>query len=169
MAMKRIHLLRHAKSSWEDATLADHDRPLASRGRRATKSLARHLKREGIEPELVLCSSALRARETLEGISPALGAASVSIEERLYGASGTVLIERLREIPDNVQSVLLIGHNPAVQQAALDLAGTVEAAGELERKYPTGALATFDFDGTWGALERGSAHLARFVRPRDLE
>jgi phosphohistidine phosphatase len=170
LAVKRIHLLRHAKSSWEDAGLADHDRPLAPRGRRATKTLAKHLSREGIAPDLVLCSTALRARETLEGLSPALGAAaSVSFEDRLYGASGAELLERLREIPDTVESVMLIGHNPAIERLALDLAGSGEAVGELERKYPTGALATLEFDGSWSALERSSGHLARFIRPRDLE
>ncbi len=167
--MKRIHLLRHAKSSRDDDALADHDRPLAPRGRRAAKSLANHLSHEGIAPDLVLCSSAQRARETLEGISPALGDVPASIDDRLYGASAAELGERLREIPDTVQSVMLIGHNPAVERLALDLAGTGEAIAELEQKYPTGALATLEFDGSWGALERGSAHLARFVRPRDLE
>jgi phosphohistidine phosphatase len=73
--MKRLYLLRHAKSSWKDASLPDHDRPLAGRGRRAAKAIARHLRDQGIEPELVLCSSARRARETFERIEPALGGA----------------------------------------------------------------------------------------------
>jgi phosphohistidine phosphatase len=71
--MKQLFLLRHAKSSWDDSELVDHDRPLAPRGRRAVKLIAEHLRREGVTPDLVLCSSALRTRETLEGIAPALG------------------------------------------------------------------------------------------------
>jgi phosphohistidine phosphatase SixA len=82
--MKRLYLLRHAKSSWKDATLGDHDRPLAGRGRRASKVIARRLRDRGIEPEVVLCSTARRARETLDRIAPALGAPAVEFEPDLY-------------------------------------------------------------------------------------
>src|SRR5215210_6948945 len=97
--MKTLHLVRHAKSSWDDAALADHDRPLAPRGRRAAKLLAGYLHREGIAPELVLCSSARRARETLEGLAPALGdQVDVQIEPDIYGAAEGDITERLRMI-----------------------------------------------------------------------
>ena len=167
--MRSLYLLRHAKSSWK-TDAPDHDRPLAGRGRRAAKAIARHLREQGIEPELVLCSTARRARETLERIEPALGAAGVLIERELYGASKDELLERLRGAPDEVGSVMLIGHNPGIQLLALDLARPGARARELEEKYPTAALATLTFPGTsWEALGPGSAELAGFVRPRDLE
>src|SRR5919198_777243 len=102
-AGRRLHLLRHAKSSWKDP-----DRPLARRGRRAADAIARHMRDEAIAPELVLCSTARRARETCEGIGPALGAAPVRYEPELYGASAATLLERVRSLPDDVESVLLI-------------------------------------------------------------
>jgi phosphohistidine phosphatase len=102
-------LLRHAKSSWKDRGQADHDRPLAGRGRRAATAVGRHLREQGIEPELALCSTARRTRETLERIEPALGAADVRFEPALYAASADALLERLHDIPETVGSVMLIG------------------------------------------------------------
>ena len=122
--MKRLYLLRHAKSSWDDPTLADHDRPLAPRGRRAAKVIAEHLGREGIAPELVLCSPSRRTRQTLTRIAPGLGkSADVQIKPELYAASAADLLEVLHEVPDEVESVMLIGHNPGIQDLALSLAG----------------------------------------------
>jgi phosphohistidine phosphatase len=164
--MKRIYLLRHAKSSWKDASLRDHDRPLAGRGRRAARLIARHMREEGIAPELVLCSTAKRARQTLERIEPALGTRSVKVEEGLYGAGEDELLARLRELPAEVGSVLMIGHNPGMQDLALLLA---RSAPELEAKFPTAALATLAFSGEWPGLEPGAAELVGFVRPRELE
>jgi phosphohistidine phosphatase len=131
---KRLYLLRHAKSSWKQPELADHDRPLASRGRRAAKAIARHLRERQIAPELVLCSTARRARETLERIEPALATAAVRREPQLYRASADVLFERLRTVPDDVASVMLIGHNPAIEQLALDL-----LSARSDRADPTAA------------------------------
>ena len=166
---RRLYLLRHAKSSWDDPALADHDRPLAPRGRRAAKLLAEHLQRERIAPDAVLCSSARRARETLEGIAPALGDRdSVHVEPELYGASSGDVLERLRRLPDTVKSAMVIGHNPAVQELTLSLAGSGEEIEQVMRKYPTGALATLAFDGSWRALEPRAARLDGFVTPKDL-
>jgi phosphohistidine phosphatase len=162
-SMKRLFLLRHAKSSWDDPDLDDHERPLARRGRKASKRMAGHLGRGDVEPQLVLCSSARRTRETLERISPALGEeASVLVERELYAASADELLERLRRVPDETSSVMLIGHNPGIARLALLLGG-------LERKYPTGALATLAFEGSWGDLGPEAAGLVDFVRPKDLE
>ena len=167
--MKQLFLLRHAKSSWDDSELADHDRPLAPRGRRAVKLIAEHLRREGVTPALVLCSSALRTRETLEGIAPALGESiSVQIEDELYAAPERRLLERLRAVEDGVASLLLIGHNPGVEQLALSLAGGGQKLAVLSRKYPTGALATLEFSGRWGDLRPGRAELTDFVTPKQL-
>ena len=142
--MYRLFVLRHAKSSWKDPGQADHDRPLAGRGRRAAKALARHLREERIEPELVLCSTARRARETLERIEPALGVADVRFEPALYGASAGALLERLHDVPDHVGSVMLIGHNPGLQELALELAHSGPKLHELAAKFPTAALATLE-------------------------
>jgi phosphohistidine phosphatase len=168
--MKRLYLLRHAKSSWKDTSVPDHDRPLAGRGRRAAKAIARHLRDQAIEPDLVLCSSARRARETLDRLEKALGASSVQVEDELYAASATQLLDRVREVPDGVESVMLIGHNPGLQELALDLARPSPTAGELAAKYPTAALAMLELGASsWRELDHGSAELVALVRPRDLE
>lgn len=165
--MRRLFLLRHAKSSWKDPRQADHDRPLAGRGRRAAKALARHLREERIEPELVLCSTARRARETLERIESALGVADVRCEPALYGASAGALLERLHDVPDHVGSVMLIGHNPGLQELALELAHTGPELPELAAKFPTAALATLELPD-WRTIRPGTADLVGLVRPRDL-
>jgi phosphohistidine phosphatase len=168
--MKHLYLLRHAKSSWKDASLPDHDRPLNGRGRRAAKAVARHMREHGIAPELVLCSTARRARETLDRIEPALNTSAVHLEPDLYAASAHALLARLRSVGDTVESVLLIGHNPGLQDLALELARPGSAADALAAKYPTAALATLAFEASsWRELDRGRAELVEFVRPRDVE
>jgi phosphohistidine phosphatase len=157
--MKHLYLLRHAKSSWKHPELADHDRPLAGRGRRAAKAIAKHIRAEGIAPELVLCSTARRARDTLERIEPALGRRSVKVERELYGASVRELLGRIRRVPSSVESVLLIGHNPGMQDLAAALTG-------FDGKFPTAALATIALPA-WDEPEH--AELVAFTKPRDLE
>src|SRR5215204_501834 len=118
--------------------------------------------------DLVLCSSA-RARDTLERIAPALGdGVDVQIEPELYGASEARLLEQVRAVAEDVESVLLIGHNPGLEQLALELAGSGDELMSLRRKYPTAAVATLEFDGPWRALEPGRATLTGFVKPKDL-
>jgi phosphohistidine phosphatase len=166
--MKCLFLLRHAKSSWKDPALADHDRPLASRGRRAAKLLADHLRCERVAPGLVLCSSARRTRETLERIGPLGEQATIRIERELYAAADHRLLERVRAVDDEFESVLLIGHNPGVQELALSLADSGEKLATLRRKYPTGALARLEFAGRWRELGPGGAELTDFVTPKQL-
>jgi phosphohistidine phosphatase len=167
--MRHLYLLRHAKSSWDDPTLADHDRPLAPRGHKATGLLAAHLRKKKIAPALVLCSPARRTVETFLDIEPALGEdVSVQAERELYGASAQALLERLQRVPDSVPSAMLIGHNPAIQDLATSLAQGSKRVGTLERKYPTGALATFDFEGDWTSLSAKCVQRVNFVRPKDL-
>jgi phosphohistidine phosphatase len=168
--VRTLYLLRHAKSSWDDRTLPDRERPLAPRGRRDAKRIARHLLREHIEPELVVCSPAVRTRETLELVRPALGTAStVTLEDGLYAASADELLERLRRVPVTVASVMLIGHNPGVQELAIDLASTGTELERLEAKFPTAALATLTFaNADWNLLAPGEAVLAGYVVPKGL-
>jgi phosphohistidine phosphatase len=168
--MKRLYLLRHAKSSWKDTSLPDHDRPLAGRGRRAAKAIARHLREQDLEPQLVLCSTARRARETLDRIQPALGGPTAELEHDLYAASADALLERLRRVPDTVASVMLIGHNPGLQELALDLAGSPHTVSELATKFPTAALATLEIPASsWQELDHKTGEIVAFVRPRDLD
>ncbi|HJS94193.1 MAG TPA: histidine phosphatase family protein [Solirubrobacteraceae bacterium] len=164
---KRLFILRHAKSSWDDPGLADHERPLAPRGRRAVEAIAAHVNAAGITPELVLCSSARRARETLEGV--AVGGEHV-IEPDLYGANCEDILERLHGVPEDIGSLMLVGHNPTLQELVLRLADDDAAPqlAEVRRKFPTGALATLTFDCAWMELSPRSARLASYVRPRSL-
>jgi len=169
--MHILYLLRHAKSSWSDPALADEERPLAPRGRRDAKRIREHLERQGIEPSLVLCSSARRTIETLELLQPALGAVTpVLIEAELYGATADELLGRLRAVPDAAASVLLIGHNPGLQDLALLLASAGAELSRLEAKFPTAALATFSLPkGAWRQLSEGGAVLDAFVLPKQLD
>lgn len=167
---KQIFVLRHAKSSWDDPGLDDHDRPLAPRGRQAVAVLAEYVRATEIRPSQVLCSTARRTRETLEGVAPA---GERLIEPELYSASGIQLLERLRRVPAEAQSVMVVGHNPAMQTLVLRLAAGQPAVdgselAALRRKFPTGALATLVFDGAWSALGPGAAKLTGFVRPKAL-
>ena len=169
-AMRRVYLLRHAKSSWKDRSLADRDRPLSRRGMRAATAVAGFLEAEGIRPDLVLCSPARRTRETLERVEAAFGVrVETRLEERLYGASEAELLARLGALPEGVDSVMVIGHNPGLEQLALALAFEGAGLARMREKYPTAALATIDLPAdNWSAIERGSGELVTYVRPRDL-
>jgi phosphohistidine phosphatase len=167
--MRSLYLLRHAKSSWAEPGLADRDRPLAPRGRRDAKRMAKHLRRLGFAPEFVLCSPVARTCETLELISPALDASTVVFEEDLYAASSDALLARIRRVPDGVASVMLVGHNPGLHQLALALASRGHERGRLEAKFPTAALASLAVPKPWGRLEPGDAALSAYVVPKQLK
>lgn len=166
--MKRLLLLRHAKSSWDDPSLADRDRPLAPRGHKAAERMAEHLRSSGPPVDLVLCSPSLRTTETLEHVGRAFGEAETVVEDGLYGATDDELLDRLRRVSEDVDGVALIGHNPGVQDLALELAGGGRDLERMRTKFPTGALAVIDFDGPWAGLAEGGARLAAFVTPKDL-
>jgi phosphohistidine phosphatase len=164
-----LYLLRHAKSSWSDPRLADHERPLSPRGRRDAKRIADHLLQLGIAPALVLCSDSRRTRETLQLVRPALDAATVSLESELYAASPETLLERLHAVPEEVASVMLIGHNPGLEHLALLLASDGPELGRLETKFPTAALATLTLaTAMWQRLSEADAVLAAYVVPKEL-
>jgi phosphohistidine phosphatase len=163
--MKRLYILRHAKSSWDDAELADQERPLAPRGEQAAARIAEHVRSEGIAPALVLCSTALRARQTLAALLPVLaGDTEIRLEGPLYGAGPDEVLARVNEVPEAVPSVLLIGHNPTLHELALALTGREDA---LDR-FPTGALASLAIATSWADLGERGAELEGFVVPRDL-
>ena len=162
-AVKRVWLLRHAKSSWDEPELADHDRPLAPRGRKAAKRMARWASDNGVRPELVLCSTALRARATLDLVLDGLGEPEVAIERRLYHAWADDLLERLRGVSAGVDGVLLVGHNPGLHELARLLSPPGPDG------FPTGALAELRLAiDAWPAVQPGCAELAWLVVPRSL-
>jgi len=165
---KTLYLLRHAKSSWDDPALADHERPLAPRGRRAAKRIAEHLRSLGIEPELVVCSSSTRTRETLELLLPAIGGSTLLYEDVLYHASREELLARVRRVPDDVGSLMLIGHNPGMHDLASSLASGGDELERVRAEYPTAALATLTLASTWSRLALGEATLESYVVPREL-
>ena len=170
--MKTILLLRHAKSDWGEPGLSDHDRPLNRRGEKAADAMANHIRARMPLPDLVLCSTASRARQTLAPLAALwTPPPPISLEKGLYLASEEVLLARLRSVADPVRTVLLVGHNDGLWQLAELLAGSgkEDALSNLRAKYPTGTLAALRTPGgRWADLAAGSAELTAFVRPRDL-
>lgn len=173
--MRQLLLLRHAKSSWDDAKLSDRDRPLNPRGRRAATTMRRAMRQLGLEPDLVLVSPARRTLETLEALEPWDETPLIEPAEALYLGSAAQLLTVLHGVPDVVRSVLLIGHNPGLHELAVMLAGAperapaAEAARRLAEGFPTGALAEFVIPAPWWGLEAGGGRLLRFLTPRELE
>lgn len=168
--MKTLHLLRHAKSSWKPVGLDDHERPLSKRGRAAARAVAKHMGRAGIAPDIVLCSTAVRTKETFEPIAKRLRPGKVLFERGIYAVPEHKLWKYVWALPERANTVLMIGHNPGLHDFALALADAefVDRLPPPEGKFPTGALATFSFDGRWEALRPRTAHLVSFVQPKEL-
>ena len=165
--LRTLYLLRHAKSSWDEQLIADHDRPLAPRGRKDARAMCEHLRTLADPPQLVLCSSSVRTRQTLEAIAPSIPDAHVEIEDGIYAATASALLTRLGEVDDEISAAMVIAHNPGIEELALRLSGNgagIHAAG----KFPTCALATLTFDSPWADLQPGAAGLADFVTGRQL-
>lgn len=164
----RLLLIRHAKSSWDDASLADRERPLAGRGRKAAERMGAHLQNEGLRPDVVLCSPSRRTRETLELLE--FSGAEVTYLDELYGGSAHDLLASAREVRDDAEVVAVVGHNPGVQDLSIELAedDAAEEAVRLRQKFPTCAVAMFDVDGAWRDVATGRVRLASFVVPKDL-
>jgi phosphohistidine phosphatase len=170
--MKRLYLLRHTKSSWKEDDLSDHERPLAPRGRRTAPPIGVYLRDHAIHPDLVLASSARRTRETWELVSLMLPRPPrVLYEDKLYMATADELLARLRRVDSEAASVLVVGHNPGLQELAERLFGDGDSAAlaKLRGKFPTGALVIYEFDiERWAELLPGIGKLTDFVVPRDL-
>ena len=169
--VRTLYLLRHAKSSWAESGLSDHQRPLNTRGRKAARAIGCYLRDRDVIPSVVLCSSAVRTRQTLDYVLGELASEpEILVEEALYGASAGQLLERLRQLDDRYASALLIGHNPGVAQLALSLASQQgRTAQRIARKYPTAGLAEFEVrDAQWSALAPGQAQLVGFTTGREL-
>ena len=170
--MKTLTLLRHAKSGWDDPATRDFDRPLNAKGRRAATLMGRHLRDEGLVFDRVVASPAIRVMETLDAVEQGLGRRlAPEWDRRLYLASADELIGVVRELPDSVARVLLVAHNPGLEDMVLmlvpDRADDLRDA--VEEKYPTASLAEMTLADGWRGATSGSATLTRFVRPRDLD
>jgi phosphohistidine phosphatase len=170
--MKSLTLLRHAKSGWDDPVSRDFDRPLNPRGRKAARTVAREMKAQGLAFDLVLASPARRVVETLDEVAAAYGAIGAGFDQRLYLASTATLMEIVRATADSVERLLLVGHNPGLEELALCLSGRDEGGlrGEVEVKYPTGTVAEIALPvERWTEVSEGAGRLVRFIRPRDLD
>ena len=178
--MLQLLLFRHAKSDWTVASRGDFDRPLAERGRRDAPRMGAYMREHAIMPDLVLCSTARRTRETLDLLLVDLTPAAVKLrsapprvdfEEALYLAESFDLLDRVRMVPRGVARVMLVGHNPGMHELAMDLAGAGARADRthLAGKFPTAALAVITFEvADWSEVALARGRLERFVTPREL-
>ncbi len=164
-------LLRHAKSDWPD--VSDHARPLAKRGRRDAPAVGRWLRAHGYQPDVVVCSTARRTRQTWELMAPELGGSpSVRFEPRAYDASALTLLYLVQELPSSCRAALLIGHNPAISELATSLADQVTGLAEQDDalppqliRFPTAAVAVLEAAGDWPELAAGRTRLLDFTVP----
>lgn len=171
--MRRLMLLRHAKSDWGTPGLRDHDRPLNARGRDAAPRMGAYMARHALVPDAVIASTAVRVRETLDLLMPAFDKPPKVVHEaKIYEAAPETLLKTIRDTARGAHSLLLVGHNPGIGELAelLIAAGDVETRQQLIEKYPTGALAVIDFAvDDWTKLHAKGGRLDRFVSPRTLE
>lgn len=170
--MLRLMLLRHAKSDWGDPDLRDIDRPLNTRGRSAARTIANYMATEKLLPDLILCSSSQRTRETLAYLLPSLnGEYRVEVRSDLYRQSEGSYIPLLKGVAPDNRTILVVGHNPATEDTAISLAGSgpEDMIRDMQTKFPTGGLAVIDFDfDDWNDLAPGTGRLDRFIKPREL-
>ncbi|NNE65308.1 MAG: histidine phosphatase family protein [Pyrinomonadaceae bacterium] len=162
--MKTLFVLRHAKSSWDHPELSDFQRPLNPRGKRAAPRIGAEMTARGYEPKLVLSSSAERAKETTRlvlegaGIEP-----EIRFDREIYGAAANTLLYIVAQVPSNVGSVMIVGHNPGFEMLVAGLTGE-------SRRMPTAALAAIEFETeSWDQLEAGMGVLKDHLVPKELK
>jgi phosphohistidine phosphatase len=162
--LKELLLVRHAAAAGKRADSADRDRSLTPEGRRAAHRLGQYLRSNGISPDHVLCSPARRARETLDGIAETLDRLPpADFDDRLYLAGSLTLLEHLHDAPAETQCLLLIGHNPGLEELVRALADPATAA--VRAGLPAAGLAIFRVSSAWSGLSQASARLASFLTP----
>ena len=171
---KTLYLLRHAKSGWDDPVARDFDRPLNKRGEKAARVIGGWMTSNGLNFDHVIASPAVRVIETLDGVSAGFGSRiEPTWDRRIYLASSATVIDVLREVDNAHDIVLVVGHCPAVEDIVFDLVPNDDSSplrDEVEVKYPTAALAELVLDiDKWADIGKPTAHLKRFVRPRDLD
>lgn len=162
--MKTLLLLRHAKSSWKIADQPDFERPLNGRGERAAPLMGRHLRQQKIEPDLILCSPAERARQTAALFTSAAKiGAELRYDERIYEASALQLLEVVTQADEAAETLMLVGHNPGMEELILLLTGET-------RLMPTAALAKIDLSpDKWAKVKEQTGRLDWIVKPKDLD
>jgi phosphohistidine phosphatase len=169
--MKRLTLLRHAKSTWDDPVARDFDRPLNRRGRKAARRIGEEMRALGLAFDTVIASPAERVKETLAEVEQGYGRdLRVTFEQAVYLASPDTLLDLVRAADGDAESLLLVGHNPGLESLAMDLTRGAGLREEVAVKYPTATLAELTFDcPTWRNIAPATGRLTRFIRPRDLD
>lgn len=171
--MKKISFLRHAKSDWALPFASDHDRSLAERGKNASQQMKEFFSNKKELFEIVFSSTAMRAVETIEIVRKALKKTDVIFNKDLYTFEDNVLIEIISQISDDYSSVLIVGHNPAIQEAVLRLSSSnssSELIYRIQAKYPTGAFSSLSSDiSSWKHIGDTLFELTDFVCPKDLQ
>jgi phosphohistidine phosphatase len=171
--MKTLTLLRHAKSGWDDPVERDFDRPLNGRGRRAAHRMGRYLRDEALAFDQVVASPALRVQQTIAGVEDGYGQPlAPAFDRRIYMASASTLLDVVHGLDDAQGKVLLVGHNPGLEDLVLMLVPEGEAGlrDEVEIKYPTATLAEMRFDvDRWADVDERGGTLVRLMRPRELD
>ncbi len=172
--MKKLTLLRHAKSGWDDPVARDFDRPLNTRGEKAARLIGSWMKREGLSFDHIIASPAVRVIDTLDKVVLGFGPLSEPTwERRVYLASSATLMDVLRELGTGYDSVLMVGHNPGLEDLILDIVPDVKGdplRDSVYEKYPTAAVAEMEIGiADWADIDRGTGRLTRYVRPRDLD
>lgn len=170
--MKALLLLRHAKSSWDDPALADFDRPLARRGIDAAARMGREIARRGWFPDRALVSAARRTRDTWRILTDAWPAQPpADLRDDIYEAAPEAILAAIRDAPENAPTLLVVGHNPGLEDLSVLLAAADSQPRPLARlreKFPTGALARFECAGPWRDLSPGACRLTHFLTPKTL-
>lgn len=171
--MKRLTILRHAKSSWADQNLDDFNRPLNDRGWKAARRMGRELEKRGMKFDLVIASPAARVRETIDGLREKFPLnVEIHFEPRMYAASEDTLIQLVRDIHDSLHAPLLVGHNPGLQHliVALTHGDPDHLRGAVEAKFPTAALASIELPThRWTELKPGSGEITQLILPKELD
>jgi phosphohistidine phosphatase len=168
--MRRLLLLRHAKSGYPQG-VADIDRPLAPRGRDAAPLMGDYIARESLRPDHAMVSPTRRTQETWEAVRSFLDGTREETVPSIYEAPSARILDAIRSAPDEAATLLIIGHNPGLGDAALRLVGDgpKDLRRDLREKFPTAALAVIAFEiETWTAITDGAGTLLRYVRPRQL-
>jgi phosphohistidine phosphatase len=162
--MKTLFVLRHAKSSWDNADLSDFDRPLNERGLRAAPLMGGVMKKNQFQPDVIVSSPAKRAKETAVLVKEAANfAADIRFDERIYEASLARLLEVVAEQNEDINSILLVGHNPGFEGLVRFLTGE-------SQPMPTAALAVIDLDSDkWNNLSPASGKLRALIRPKEIQ
>lgn len=169
--VKRLYLLRHAKSDYPDG-VDDHERPLNARGRKVVLQMADYVKTNIPCPDKILCSTALRAKQTAAGVVKAWeNVGDITYVRNLYLASPGEILKELATLDEAVHSVMVVGHNPGIAMLAALLfkQGNDKAYQQMRSKYPTAGLAAFSLQGTWKHIEPQSAALESFMTPAQLD